>query len=274
MSFYLKENTTNSYIQFVGNQYSYISNPDKKHLFKDVDKAANIVLNHSIVDKFLSKRVFSIYHAETNSLVYDKLVSDIANKGLIRLNISKAILNMQESLSEAPITSGNPIEMEFKDSISPAVSHSNCAKAMIDGDNLPIKDSTKRYQASEYSRNKILPPLEAMSKTFENITSAINSLPSNEDLATQLGDYNAKVVDILHYIEFSHLDACSGYLTFKKLQDVLIARRTVKEQMEIINKLENCGLIAEKINAANNQAKKTLEESRSYCPRSDIDIFD
>lgn len=274
MSFYLKETTTNSYVQFVGNQYSYISNPDKKHLFKDVDKAANIVLNHSIVDKFLSNRVFSIYHTETGNLVYDKLVSNVANKGLILLSVSKAVLNLQESLGEAPITNGNPIEMEFKDSVSPTVSHSNCAKAMIDGDELPVKDSNKRYQASEYSRNKILPSLEAMSKTFENITSAINSLPSNEDLATQLGDYNAQVVDILHYIEFSHLDACNGYLTFKKLQDVLIARRTVKEQMEIINKLENCGLIVEKINAANNRAKKTLEESRSYCPRSDIDIFD
>lgn len=274
MSFYLKETTTNSYVQFVGNQYSYISNPDKKHLFKDVDKAANIVLNHSIVDKFLSNRVFSIYHTETGNLVYDKLVSNVANKGLILLSVSKAVLSLQESLSEAPVTNGNSIEMEFKDSVSPTVSHSNCAKAMIDGDELPVKDSNKRYQASEYSRNKILPSLEAMSKTFENITSAINSLPSNEDLATQLGDYNAQVVDILHYIEFSHLDACSGYLTFKKLQDVLIARRTVKEQMEIINKLENCGLIVEKINAANNRAKKTLEESRSYCPRSDIDIFD
>lgn len=274
MSFYLKETTTNSYVQFVGNQYSYISNPDKKHLFKDVDKAVNIVLNHSIVDKFLSNRVFSIYHTETGNLVYDKFVSNVANKGLILLSVSKAVLSLQESLGEAPVTNGNPIEMEFKDSVSPTVSHSNCAKAMIDGDELPVKDSNKRYQASEYSRNKILPSLEAMSKTFENITSAINSLPSNEDLATQLGDYNAQVVDILHYIEFSHLDACNGYLTFKKLQDVLIARRTVKEQMEIINKLENCGLIVEKINAANNRAKKTLEESRSYCPRSDIDIFD
>lgn len=274
MSFYLKETTTNSYVQFVGNQYSYISNPDKKHLFKDVDKAANIVLNHSLVDKFLSNRVFSIYHAETGNLVYDKLVSNVANKGLILSSVSKAVLNLQESLGEAPVTNGNSIEMKFKNSVLPVVSHSNCAKAMIDGDELPVKDSNKRYQASEYSRNKILPPLEAMSKTFENITSAINSLPSNEDLATQLGDYNVQVIDILHYIEFSHLDACSGYLTFKKLQDVLIARRTVKEQMEIINKLENCGLIAEKINAANNQAKKILEESRSYCPRSDIDIFD
>lgn len=274
MSFYLKETTTNSYVQFVGNQYSYISNPDKKYLFKDVDKAANIVLNHSIADKFLSNRVFSIYHTETGNLVYDKLVSNVANKGLILSSVSKAFFNLQESLDEAPVTTGNPIEMKFKDSVLPVVSHSNCAKIMIDGDDLPIKDSTKRYQASEYSRNKILPPLEVMSKTFESITSAINSLPSNEDLATQLGDYNAQVVDILHYIEFSHLDACSGYLIFKKLQDVLIARRTVKEQMEIINKLENCGLIAEKINAANNQAKKILEESRSYCPRSNIDIFD
>lgn len=274
MSFYLKETTTNSYVQFVGNQYSYISNPDKKHLFKDADKAANIVLNHSLVDKFLSNRVFSIYHAETGNLVYDKLISNVTNKGLILLSVSKAVLNLQERLGEASVTNGNPIEMKFKDSVLPLVSHSNCAKAMIDGDELPVKDSTKRYQASEYSRNKILPSLEAMSKTFENITFAINSLPSNEDLATQLGDYNAQVVDILHYIEFSHLDACNGYLIFKKLQDVLIARRTVKEQMEIINKLENCGLIVEKINAANNQAKKTLEESRSYCPRSDIDIFD
>lgn len=268
MSFYLKETTTNSYVQFVGNQYSYISNPDKKHLFKDADKAANIVLNHSIVDKFLSNRVFALYYAETNTLVYDKLISNVANKGIIRMDISDAIINMQKELGKAPI------EMEFKNSVSPTVSHSACAKTMIDGDDLPIKDSNKKYQASEYSRNKILPSLEAMSKTFENITSAINSLPSNEDLATQLGDYNAQVVDILHYIEFSHLDACNGYLTFKKLQDVLIARRTVKEQMTIINKLENCSLIAEKINAANNQAKRTLEESRLYCPRSDIDIFD
>lgn len=273
MSFYLKETTTNSYVQFVGNQYSYISNPDKKHLFKDVDKAANIVLNHSIVDKFLSKRVFSIYHAETNSLVYDKLICDVANKGLIRLNVSDAVLNMQKSLSEAPVTNSNPIEMEFKDSILPTVSHSNCAKAMIDGDDLPVKDSNKKYQASEYSRNKILPSLEAMSKTFEGITSAINSLPSNEELAKQVGDYNAQVVDILHYIEFSHLDACNGYLIFKKLQDVLIARRIAKEQMDVVNKLENYSLIAEKINAANIQAKRTLEESRSYCPRSGIDIF-
>ena len=51
-------------------------------------------------------------------------------------------------------------------------------------------------------------------------------------------------------------------------------RERLQQQMEIINKLENCGLIAEKINAANNQAKKILEESRSYCPRSGIDIFD
>ena len=267
MSFYLKETTTNSYVQFVGNQYSYISNPDKKHLFKDADKAANIVLNHSIVDKFLSNRVFALYYAETDTLVYDKLVSNVANKGIVRMDISDAIINMQKELGKAPI------EIEFKDSVSPTVSHSACAKTMIDGDDLPIKDSNKKYQASEYSRNKILPSLEAMSKTFENITSAINSLPSNEDLATQLGAYNAQVVDILHYIEFSHLDACNGYLIFKKLQDVLIARRTIKEQMAIINKLENCDLIAEKINAANNQAKRTLEESRLYCPRSDIDIF-
>lgn len=274
MSFYLKETTTNSYIQFVSNQYSYISNPNKKHLFKDIDKAANIVLNHSIVDKFLSNRVFSIYHAETNSLVYDQLVSDVANKGLICLNISKAVLNMQESLSEAPVTSGNPIEMQFKDSLLPFVPHTNCAKAMIDGDELPVKDSLKKYQASKYTKDKILPTLESMSSTFEEIASSINSLPSNEDLAKQLGDYNAQIVDVLHYIEFSHLDACNGYLIFKKLQDILIARRTVKEQMEVINKLENCNLIIEKINAANAQAKKSVEESRSYCPRSDIDIFD
>ena len=268
MSYYLKETTTNSYVQFVGNQYSYISNPNKKHLFKDADKAANIVLNHSIVDKFLSNRVFAIYHAETNNLVYDKLVSDVANKGIIRLDISDAIINMQKSLSKVPI------EMELKDSTLPTVPHANCAKAMIDGDELPVKNSLKKYQASKYTKDKILPALEDMSSTFEEIASAINSLPSNEDLAKQLGDYNAQIVDVLHYIEFSHLDACNGYLIFKKLQDILIARRIVKEQMEVVNKLENCGLIIEKINAANAQAKRSVEESRSYCPRSDIDLFD
>lgn len=268
MSYYLKETTTNSYIQFVGNQYSYISNPDKKHLFKDADKAANIVLNHSIVDKFLSNRVFALYHAETDTLVYDKLMAGVANKGMVRLDISDAIINMQKELAKAPI------EMELKDSRLPTVAHAGCAKGMIDGDELPVKDPVKKYQASKYTKNKILPTLEAMSTTFDGIVNAINSLPSNEDLAKQLGDYNAQIVDVLHYIEFSHLDACNGYLIFKKLQDILIARRTVKEQMDVINKLENCGLIVEKLNAANAQAKRSVEESRSYCPRSDLDIFD
>ena len=48
----------------------------------------------------------------------------------------------------------------------------------------------------------------------------------------------------------------------KKLQVLVEAQR------------QDAAALAEKINAANNQAKKILEESRSYCPRSDIDIFD
>lgn len=268
MSYYLKETTTNSYVQFVGNQYNYVSNPDRKHLFKDADKAANIILNRSIVDKFISKRSFALYHAETGTLVYDKLQAGVVSKEKVRMDISDAIINMQKELTKAPI------EMEIKDSHLPTVSHDSCAKKMIDGDELPVKDPMKKYQASDYSKNKIIPALKTLAKTFDGIASAINSLPSNEDLAKQLGEYNAQVIDILHYVEFSHLDACNGYLIFKKLQDVLIARRAVKEQMDVVNKLENYSLIAEKINAANAQAKRALENSRTYCPRSDIDIFD
>ena len=272
MSYYLKETTTNSFVQFDCNQYTYTSDPDKKHLFKDSDKAANIVANHSITDKFLPKRLFALYHAGTNELVCDNLSCTIKKEDT-RLKVNEAAMEFQKALATAPVEAA-PVEMQFVDSILPSVRHAGCAKGMIDGDELPVKDPQKKYQASKYTKDKILPTLETLSKTFEGIASAINSLPSNEDLAKQLGEYNAQVVDVLHYIEFSHLDACNGYLIFKKLQDILIARRTVKEQMDVINKLENRGLIVEKLNAANAQAKRSVEESRSYCPRSDIDIFD
>ena len=272
MSYYLKETTTNSFIQFGCNQYSYTSDPNKKHLFKDSNKAANIVANHSITDRFLPKRLFALYHAGTNELVCDNLSSTVKKEDTC-LKVNEAAMEFQKALEAAPVAVA-PIGMQFDDSLLPSVPHASCAKAMIDGDELPVKDPVKKYQASKYTKDKILPTLEAMSSTLDEIASAISSLPSNEDLAKQLGDYNAQVVDILHYIEFSHLDACNGYLIFKKLQDVLIARRTVKEQMEVVNKFENCGLIIEKINAANAQAKRSVEESRSYCPRSDIDLFD
>lgn len=282
MSYCLKENTTNSWVGFANNQYGYLTNPDKRHYFKTPETAVNIVINHSITDKFLARREFSIYHTETNSLVCDNL-TDKSNRMDMFIKIAQASAEITEKMNKAvsEASSTLPLEEGLKNASTPYIKHSAFASHMVDGEDIKDEDgdlttfrANTTYQASDYTRDKIVSEISFLKHGLEKIVETISAFPTTESLSKEVSDYNAQVVDILHYIEFSHLDACNGYLAFKELQDVLIARRIAKEKMEVINKLENSALILNKVKAAEEQASKTVTISRNYHPRSDNKIFE
>lgn len=282
MSYCLKENTTNSWVGFANNQYGYLTNPDKRHYFKTPETAVNIVVNHSITDKFLARREFSIYHTETNALVCDNL-TDKSNRMDMFIKIAQATATITEKMNKvaSEASSTVPLEEGLKNTSTPYIKHSAFASHMVDGEAVKDEDedmitfsANTSYQASDYTRDKIVSEVSSLENSLKGIVEVISSFPTMESLSKEVSNYNAQVVDILHYIEFSHLDACNGYLAFKELQDVLIARRIAKEKMEIINKLENSTLILNKIKAAEEQASKTVAVSRNYHPRSDSRIFE
>jgi hypothetical protein len=65
----------------------------------------------------------------------------------------------------------------------------------------------------------------------------LNNKKSNYDLAEQ---------DILHYIEFEKYDAPTGSKLLKKLKEIRLARREIKDEYEelqsILHKIKNAGL--------------------------------
>ena len=74
-----------------------------------------------------------------------------------------------------------------------------------------------------------------------------------------------------HYIEFSCLNAADGYKAFKKMQDILLKRRAIKDKMSFAQVLEQ-----RKIDKSSLQAVLTYLENmgnRSYEVRADTGLF-
>lgn len=61
-------------------------------------------------------------------------------------------------------------------------------------------------------------------------------------LSSQLSAVDKQIVDIYHYIEVTSFNACQGYKLCKQLQEALIARRQIKNEMAIILHIDQCGI--------------------------------
>lgn len=66
------------------------------------------------------------------------------------------------------------------------------------------------------------------------------------DLKGKTSNYDLAEQDILHYIEFEKYDAPTGSKLLKKLKEVRIARREIKDEYEelqsILHRIRNAGL--------------------------------
>lgn len=66
------------------------------------------------------------------------------------------------------------------------------------------------------------------------------------ELDTMKGEYDMQEQDILHYIEFEKYDAATGSKLLKRLKEIRIGRREIKNEYEdlqsILRRLNNAGL--------------------------------
>lgn len=267
MGFYLKEINSNLFVHRNpnGNGYQYGSFKNGCAEFPTPDKAINIILNHSITDKFLDNRVFNIVHKGTDIVVCDNLVNSLK-----KTDITYTISEEEMAKLEAPADKSNK------------VAHSTFANTFLD---IPapsaegtmakdLSDHLKKFQASSYTNEKLKDGLSSLQNSLEAISSALSNLPPLESLEKELGDYNSEVIDIIHYIEFTQLDACNGYLIFKKLQDTLIHRRVLKEQIAIMQKLGGISVFGDCITKASEKIKEETIETKKYVPRIDTELFE
>ena len=95
----------------------------------------------------------------------------------------------------------------------------------------------------------------------------------HQELAEQQSKFDGQVSDIVHYIEFNtgKLNACDGYKAYKLLQDTLLERRKIKDELQIIQ------VVRDRMNAediANVEQKIKEIETRTYKPRELTYLFE
>ena len=95
----------------------------------------------------------------------------------------------------------------------------------------------------------------------------------HQALVEQESKYDRQKTDIEHYIEFNagKLNACDGYKAYKLLQDILLERRKIKDEISIINVVRD-RMEAEDI--ANIEKKVEELETRKYEPRELTYLFE
>lgn len=99
----------------------------------------------------------------------------------------------------------------------------------------------------------------------------IDSMDDSGQLSMDLSQVDKELEDMKHYIEFSYLNAADGYKAFKKMQDLLLKRRAIKDKMNFAQVLDQ-----RKIDKASLQAVLTYLENmgnRSYEVRADTGLF-
>lgn len=80
-------------------------------------------------------------------------------------------------------------------------------------------------------------------------------------LNNKLSEVDRKICDVLHYIEFNKLNACDGYKTYKMIREYRLERRTIKDEIEMLDDVYNniTKLIEESINRLSNRKYKPRE---------------
>lgn len=93
-------------------------------------------------------------------------------------------------------------------------------------------------------------------------------------LVDEQSKYDRQITDVEHYIEFNagKLNACDGYKAYKLLQDVLVERRKVKDELQMIQMVRDTMAFPEDIASIDSKVKKL--ESRKYEPRELAYLFE
>jgi hypothetical protein len=93
----------------------------------------------------------------------------------------------------------------------------------------------------------------------------------HSELSQRLSQIDQEITDIQHYIEFHKLNAAEGYKVYKLLQDKLLVRRGIKDDMAKFQILNN----AKVSDIFDGTLEKNLEvlANRTYTPRVLKELF-
>jgi predicted nucleic acid-binding Zn ribbon protein len=109
---------------------------------------------------------------------------------------------------------------------------------------------------------------EELEKSLDNLGHILTEMHAEENiLKEELGKVDRKISDVMHYIELNAFNASKGYQLCKKLKDLRIERRGIKDRMAwnfIIKQMNYTSVIT----GSTVNSLKGLD-TRKYTPRED-----
>lgn len=141
-------------------------------------------------------------------------------------------------------------------------------------DDAEVSEPSKKEEASTDTNSSDLSTKDIYTELvscLEELTSEKLTDEHIKELTKQGQEYDLKVSDLLHAIEFSHANVVEGYNYYKQLRDVLNQRRNCKDERRKIDIIKNSFDMS-----SINQAIKKLKivDNQEYHPRVLTELFD
>lgn len=193
----------------------------------------------------------------------DKTVWVYQNKGSYTLTTDKARALIFDSKPAA--------EAVFKSNLSKLIKSKGVTVQTV---GVQIEGAEDKSESKVIVTSLHSSPSESSKYIISVLSEAVAKLNTrHQELVDQESKYDCQKTDIEHYIEFNagKLNACDGYKAYKLLQDTLLERRKIKDEIQIIN------VVRSRMNVedlANIEQKIQELESRTYTPRELTYLFE
>jgi hypothetical protein len=149
----------------------------------------------------------------------------------------------------------------------------NSLSKIIKGKGVTVKPVTLQVE-DEGTESKTVAATDSSKYIISVLSDTVAKLNARHlVLNEELSKYDRQRTDIEHYIEFNtgKLNACDGYKAYKLLQDVLLQRRKVKDELQIIQVALDRIVSPDELAQIDSKVKAL--EARQYTPREFKDLF-
>lgn len=202
--------------------------------------------------------------------IKDYVITD-GEKFLYKNCTGKYIMSRGEAMAEL-FTKGQA-EQVLKNSVPKAMKRGLYIKKLHEADPKQVKIvSTKDIRVNTETVMETDYVAEWLSKlsTLNGLTE--DAVKRKKELAELLSTIERDLVDLDHYIEFSNCNAYQGYVAYKTCKDMLIKRRTIKNEMAVLDII----LDKEFGEVIVDVAKKQIAgmDKRKYRPRHMVELYD
>lgn len=168
-------------------------------------------------------------------------------------------------------------ETVFKSNLSKLIKNKGVTVQTVDMQIAGSEAKTKAKQEIVVVKEQLPPPSNAESSKYiiSVLSDAVSKLNCRHvELVEELSKFDRQITDIEHYVEFNagKLNACGGYKAYKLLQDVLVQRRKIKDELEIIQVVSDRIGCPEEVATIETRVREL--EARTYKPRELTYLFE